>query len=634
MQKHYLIFSCNFNIFILYQTVFISQKTWEWSLPKTAYLANDSYLKKVKGRNNMGKLNLVETLNQVIEITSIEDLNLESFKEKLVELNQRLQEGRFHLAVLGQFKRGKSTLVNSLLGAKLMPTAVLPLTAIPTFIYYNPSLFAKVCFLAKMSKEEIFKGDIDELKNFLDKYVTESGNPENKLGVSHVEIHYPSDLLKKGFVLIDTPGIGSTYKHNTEMTINFLPQCDAALFVTSSDPPITEVELDFLKSIFSSVPKIFFVLNKIDYLDEDELETSINFLKKVIKKELNLTNDIEVFPISAKKAINGKLKDNNILLKESNISFLENNILEFMEKEKGEALKKAISIKAKDIIENILMQLKILIKSYQSPLEELEEKIKILEQEIEKAKEQKIYVGDILKGDMKRVEQFLDNEADKLKEKAFNYFQKEIVEICNSNEPAEIKIKVDEYIKKSIPPYFEREFGIFSRNFNKKASEILGAHEDKAMEVIETIRKNAMKLMDIPYIPLQGDKGLKMRIKPYWVVNRWDTTLTAISNTVVDTLMPKNILKKKLLKRYIDKLDMLLNSNIENLRWSIFQGIQDTFREFNFDFDRQMEEVINATKGAVEKAIYKRQNQAGKIDEEIEKLNNVIEKLESMKNLL
>ncbi len=582
----------------------------------------------------MEKNTLAETLKQAIEITSNEDLNLLSFKEKLSELYERLAEGRFHLAVLGQFKRGKSTLVNSLIGNKLMPTAVLPLTAIPTFIYYSPSLFVKVCFLAKIGKEEVFKGDINELKTFLDKYVTESGNPENKLGVSHVEIHYPSEILKKGFVLIDTPGIGSTYKHNTEMTINFLPQCDAALFVTSSDPPITEVELDFLKSIFSNVPKIFFVLNKIDYLDEDELETSINFLKNVIKKELNLDTDVDIFPVSAKKAINGKLNNNKELLKESNIKDLEENIIEFMEKEKGEALKKAISIKARDVIENILMQLKILIKSYQSPLEELEEKIKILEKEIEKAKEQKIYVGDILKGDMKRVENFLDSEADKLKEKAFEFFKKDIINICESNDPSEIKLKVDEFIKKSIPPYFEKEFGIFSRNFNKKASEILGAHEEKALEVIETIRKNAMKLMDIPYIPLQGDRGLKMRIKPYWVVNRWDTTLTAISNTVVDTFMPKNMLKKKLLKRYLEKLDMLLNSNIENLRWSIFQGIQDTFREFNFDFDRQMEDVINATKGAVEKAIYKRQNQSGKIDEEINKLKQVIDKLEKMKELL
>ena len=271
-------------------------------------------------------------------------------------------------------------------------------------------------------------------------------------------------------------------------------------------------------------------------------------------------------------------------------------------------------------------------KSYQSPIEELEEKIKILEKEIEKAKEQKIYVGDILKGDMKRIEAFLDNEAEKLKDKSYKFFKEKVVDLCENNDTSSIKQKVEEFIQNTIPPYFEKEFGVFSRNFNKKASEILSSHEDKAMEVIEIIRKNAMKLMDIPYIPLQGDKGLKMRIKPYWVVNRWDTTLTAISNTVVDTFMPKSMLKNKLLKRYLEKLDMLLNSNIENLRWSIFQGIQDTFREFNFDFDRQMEEVINATKGAVEKAISTKQSKTGKIDEEIEKLDKVINKLENMKN--
>ena len=52
-----------------------------------------------------------------------------------------------------------------------------------------------------------------------------------------------------GQVLIDTPGIGSTFRHNAQATLNFLPQCDAALFLVSADPPITEVEVDFLKEV-------------------------------------------------------------------------------------------------------------------------------------------------------------------------------------------------------------------------------------------------------------------------------------------------------------------------------------------------------------------------------------------------
>jgi predicted GTPase len=65
-------------------------------------------------------------------------------------------------------------------------------------------------------------------------------------------------------VLIDTPGIGSTHRHNTGMTLRFLPQCDAALFLVSADPPITEVEVAFLIEVRNRVQDLFFVMNKMD----------------------------------------------------------------------------------------------------------------------------------------------------------------------------------------------------------------------------------------------------------------------------------------------------------------------------------------------------------------------------------
>jgi len=149
-----------------------------------------------------------------------------------------------HLAVLGQFKRGKSTFVNALLGEELLPTAIVPLTAIPTFIEHADRLQATIIFTDHRH---------NEICQPLARFVTESANPENKLGVSQVDVYYPSDLLKNGLVLIDTPGIGSTFRHNTVATLNFLPQCDAAVFVVSADPPPTEVEIEFLRQVQGKV---------------------------------------------------------------------------------------------------------------------------------------------------------------------------------------------------------------------------------------------------------------------------------------------------------------------------------------------------------------------------------------------
>lgn len=159
-----------------------------------------------------------------------------SYREKLGALKQRLEEKRFHLAVLGQFKRGKSTLLNALLGDDVLPTSVIPLTSIPTFVEYGPELKAKVV-MQSSEDGEVFAGESAcQLAEFLSDYVTEERNPSNRRGVRDVEVEHPSPILRRGVVLIDTPGIGSTFRHTTEATLNFLPQCDAALFIVSLSP--------------------------------------------------------------------------------------------------------------------------------------------------------------------------------------------------------------------------------------------------------------------------------------------------------------------------------------------------------------------------------------------------------------
>ena len=94
---------------------------------------------------------------------------------------------------------------------------------IPTLLLWGPQI--KVTILYQQGKpNEIHRGlSVEALNDILAQVVTEQGNPQNKKRVSHVEICYPSPFLNKGVVIIDTPGIGSTHHHNTEMTLSFLP---------------------------------------------------------------------------------------------------------------------------------------------------------------------------------------------------------------------------------------------------------------------------------------------------------------------------------------------------------------------------------------------------------------------------
>jgi len=114
------------------------------------------------------------------------------------ELKNKIKQNVFNLVVLGQFKRGKTSLINALLSAEILPTAVVPLTSIATIIKHGETLHVNVFFN---------NGNVIEIDPVeLNQYVTEKGNPKNEKDVQQVVITYPSPYLKDGVRLIDTPG--------------------------------------------------------------------------------------------------------------------------------------------------------------------------------------------------------------------------------------------------------------------------------------------------------------------------------------------------------------------------------------------------------------------------------------------
>ncbi len=132
-------------------------------------------------------------------------LNNEEIFAENVRIQNKLNENVFNLVVLGQFKRGKTTLINSLLGKELLPAAVVPLTSIVTVISYGEMLEITVCF-----RDDRYDTILLEQ---LSGYITEAENPNNDKNVKEVHILYPSPYLKEGVRLIDTPGVGSIYQN-------------------------------------------------------------------------------------------------------------------------------------------------------------------------------------------------------------------------------------------------------------------------------------------------------------------------------------------------------------------------------------------------------------------------------------
>ena len=211
-------------------------------------------------------------------------------------LAQRVADRRFFVACIGQFKRGKSSLLNALVGTQVLPTGVVPVTAIVTMLRYGSREHAEVHFET---------GALDEVPpSAIVEYVSEARNPGNLKGVAAVEVFVPSPLLASGMCLVDTPGIGSVFAANTAVTRQFVPHIDAALVVLGADPPISGEELALIEELASQLTELIFVFNKVDRLIDKQSAEALEFCRHTVSQRIGRDVD-RIFRVSASEWLDG-----------------------------------------------------------------------------------------------------------------------------------------------------------------------------------------------------------------------------------------------------------------------------------------------------------------------------------------
>ncbi|HWP37183.1 MAG TPA: dynamin family protein [Gemmatimonadales bacterium] len=188
------------------------------------------------------------------------------------QLADRTAAGRFYVACVGQFKRGKSTLINALLDTDALPVGVPPVTSVPTVVRWGERA-ARVFQSGRW--RPIDPGDIRE-------YVTQEHNPDNTRRVTGIELCLPHPLLEDGLCLVDTPGLGSVFDANAAATREFLPHIDAAIVVLGADPPISGDELRFTVELAQQVDILLFVLSKADRVPEADRAQAVAFAERVL----------------------------------------------------------------------------------------------------------------------------------------------------------------------------------------------------------------------------------------------------------------------------------------------------------------------------------------------------------------
>ncbi|MGH8233306.1 MAG: dynamin family protein, partial [Rhodanobacteraceae bacterium] len=279
-------------------------------------------------------------------------------------LRAKLADKIFNLVVAGEFKRGKSSVVNALLHADVLPTGVVPLTSIVTVLRHGDSPKATVTF-------EDDRRETTTLER-LSEFVTERGNPKNAKRVREVEVSYPAPWLGQGFRLADTPGIGSAYRHNTDVTYDYLPQSDAVIFVASVEQPVSRSEIKFLNDIRAYAGRIFCLLNKIDHLSASELKESVAFSTAALREALGA--DVPVFPVSARLAITAR-SDKGDAWTESGFAAFDKALRQFLQRDSGSVWIDCVRHHFARLLAGCRLTAELELEALAAPLEKLDQNL-------------------------------------------------------------------------------------------------------------------------------------------------------------------------------------------------------------------------------------------------------------------
>lgn len=214
--------------------------------------------------------------------------HLSSLQPLLRSCRELAQNDELSAAVIGRFKAGKSSFLNSFLERELLPVGVVPVTTVITEISYGPTERATVHFIN--GETEIV--GLDEVRSF----IAESQNPGNRKGVATVAIELAKLAELRALRFVDMPGLESTFAHNTETALNWLPKAGLALVAIAVDPPLSQHDVALIRSLYEYTPKVSLLLTKVDLLTEVEQQEVLVFLNQRLKEAFGTAP--EIFPYS------------------------------------------------------------------------------------------------------------------------------------------------------------------------------------------------------------------------------------------------------------------------------------------------------------------------------------------------
>lgn len=530
--------------------------------------------------------------------------------EKVTALEEDIRQDRYKILVLGEFKRGKSTLVNALLGRSILPMDVLPETATLNEVVYSEKPFVKVFYSNSLVEDGTLTPEF--LKRF-------SANAENSQAylVDKIQMGYPLPFLANNITLVDTPGVADLDETRCDVTYKILPEANAVIFLLDANTPLTQSERDFLvdRLLPQGVDNILFLLNKYDFIDEEEdagfLEDVEDRLRSILTdgEGQELFSDIHILPISAKMALEGYLYENNNLIKASGLNQVQNQLTQMLSKGSVEATKIAsYRHKYEVLLQHIARKISEDITLQSLSLQELDCVDKNLQTLLDS------------KGDVReRVSLYVDSMRTAIlgmAQKSIKCFQEKLITNVHEDVDSFKGTELDEFVNKTLARYIKREYETWITAYTPQVQILLKKlQEEIALGLMESFENTVNLDTYVNEFQTQKTEVASFSVDDIGVVDKKSLVAGLGIAGVVGVVLAgtplvlmgamagyslRDKIKERLLK---SKLDSAKADILPQLDATIIEGVNKIFDELTAYIDQQCHSIEFAANESYEELL-------------------------------
>jgi hypothetical protein len=517
-----------------------------------------------------------------------------SQRELLEDTANRIEEDRLYVAVVGQFKRGKSTFLNAILGERVLPTGVLPLTNIITVLDAGPERELEVHF----RNGTVRKDDVAHL----DRYVAEKGNPNNEKSVAWVRLRHPAPLLAKGITLADTPGVGSLFESQTEVTKTFLPRIDAAFFLISADSPLSEGELAFLEDLRSQVRHLFVLLNKVDFVDVEGLAELRTFLAAQLRENLG-EPELPLFAIAAKPALDARLRKDAAALEKTGLAAVETLLAGLSERDRAAVQWDANSRRALGIARALRTDALIESRSLKQPLDVLTKQIDTFVAGVSGLQERRFEAETLLEKELEGMIRALENDLDRIRKEYPPRIEQEIRAEAtrrSSLGTKEFTDHLERLANERLVAHFEEWFLQTERHMESTYQTLTERHRRRLTSLLKELLDLGSSVFDVDLDEWELPEELSSEREFYYLEGEtrpfFDLEGTVLS--LGEALLPRSVGQNLVLKRLLSRLPQRVDANCGRIRYDMVRRVKDSFLHFR----SRLRNLVEETAGGIEKA--------------------------------